>query len=401
MRVLILGVDGYIGWPLALHLLKHGHEVYGVDNLSRRHGVKSIGSDSLTPILGYWDRSAILLDTSMIIADVASEISWSIKFWKPDAIVHLAEQPSAPWSMRDLNRAWNTHYNNLKGTLNILFAMKEHCPEAHLVKLGTMGEYGTPDCVIPEGKIPEECIKDDGILLSTPNGIQKLKCPMHGLPFPKSPGSFYHATKVHDSVNIQLACKIWNLCSTDVMQGVVFGVKTPEMGDDTTLLTRFDYDQYFGTALNRFCTQALIGASITPYGKGGQTRGFLPLEDSVQCLRLAIENPPGLGEYRVFNQFERVYSINELARIVQEAGEKWGSCSSIRRVENPRHELEEHFYEPESKALRELGYDPQWAMKDKVEELIKDLLPYQDRVKEDVITPTTHWSGEDREVEYL
>jgi len=221
---------------------------------------------------------------------------------------------------------------------------------------------------------------------------------MAELPFPKSPGSFYHATKVHDSVNIQLACKIWNLSSTDVMQGIVFGVKTAEMEFYKNSLTRFDYDQYFGTAINRFCTQALIGAPITPYGKGGQTRGFLPLEDSVQCLRLVIENPPDYGQYRVFNQFERVYSINELVRIVQLAA--WFK-TEIRHVENPRIELEAHQYDVESTALRKLGYDPQWSMYNKIKELIKDLLPFKDRVNENIITPTTHWSGEDRKVEYL
>ena len=396
MKVLILGVDGYIGWPLALHLMGFGHEVYGVDAGLRREFV-----DSLTPLPSVGERMKVIERFWFFnIAVNYSLLADVFKTVKPDAIVHLAEQPSAPYSMRNREHCLYTHLNNVTGTLNVLHAMRDHCPHAHLVKLGTMGEYGTPECKIPEGEIPGECLTGHRIHGTRDSGAYHY-CDMGGLPFPKSPGSFYHATKVHDSVNIQLACKIWNLRSTDVMQGIVFGVKTAEMEFHEDSLTRFDYDQYFGTVINRFCTQALIGAPITPYGKGGQTRGFLPLEDSVQCLRLGIENPPGAGQYRVFNQFKRVYSVNGLARIVQTAGEKWGSCSSIRHVENPRIELEAHQYDVESVALRKLGYDPQWKMSDKVEELIKDLLPFQDRVRENIITPTTHWSGEDRKVEYL
>jgi len=262
MKVLILGIDGYIGWPLAMHLRERGHEVIGLDNLIRRYRVQHEGSESLIPIDGIVKRQQEFpIETTGLksLTKLGSDL---------DAIIHLAEQPSAPWSMRSVDTAIKTQYHNVLGTLNLLWLMQEHCPDAHLLKLGTMGEYGTPDCVIPEGTIPRLCIGIES--MQSENYSVSTPCPMKGLPFPRSAGSFYHLSKVHDTYNIIFACKTWGLRSTDIMQGVVFG-HLPG--------TRFDYDECFGTVINRFCVQAVAGVPLTIYGEGGQTRGYLPLKN--------------------------------------------------------------------------------------------------------------------------
>jgi len=283
MKILILGNDGYIGYPLTLHLLRKGHKVFGIDNLSRRRRVKEIGGDSLTPIISPISRKGYLktrfpnyidqVDVTLGI-DSPGYIKSILNSFKPEAIVHLAEMPSAPWSMRDATYAAATQFENVLGTLHLLWAIKEECPEAHLVKLGTMGEYGTPKCDIPEGRVKINCL--DRTIGSV------TKCPMKGLLFPRTPGSFYHLSKVHDTFNIEFACRNWGLRSTDIMQGVVFGLPIPpyEIGDwwgsrispidSGDELTRFDYDEYFGTAINRFCAQAIIEHPLTVYGKGFQ-----------------------------------------------------------------------------------------------------------------------------------
>jgi len=396
MRILILGSDGYLGWPLTLHLLKKGHEVACLDSYVRRERVKNCASNSLTPIQSptyrrmnlknfpnYLDeRMNISLGTSQsfIIRNILKEI-------KPDTIVHLAEQPSAPWSMMSPEKASETQFQNVIGTLHLLWAMKEVCPEAHLLKLGTMGEYGTPNCDIPEGKIPRYCL--DSYKELAADGFQ-YECPMKGLPFPKSPGSFYHLSKVHDTNNIIFACKNWNLRSTDIMQGVVFGVKVTNEETEQEL-TRFDYDQYFGTAINRFCVQAIIEHPLTVYGKGNQTRGFLPLKDSIQCMTLAIENPPELGEYRVFNQFEKTYTIQGLAHTVMNNAKSLGLNVDITHLDNPRNEEETHYYNPSHQKLLDLGYKPTTDTCTEIKNLISDLIPYKDRIIKDVILPTTNW----------
>jgi len=310
MKVFIAGVDGYLGWSLAQYLVVRGHEVAGCDNYFRRDWVAEMGSQSATPIRRMTERLQAFRENfgtnlQFIRGDVTDyNFVWNFfRAFQPEAIVHLAENPSAPYSMIDVHHCVFTQVNNITGTLNILHAMRDVCPHAHLVKLGTMGEYGTPNIDIPEGffEIEYRGRKDT-------------------LPFPRQAGSWYHQTKVHDSNNIMMACKIWGLRSTDIMQGVVYGTRIDEMGNDERLLTRFDFDQCFGTAINRFCAQAVIGHPLTPYGKGHQKRGFLPLRDSMQCLTIAIENPPKKGEYRVFNQFEEVYDLYELAIKVQKVG---------------------------------------------------------------------------------
>lgn len=388
MKILILGSDGYIGYPLTLHLLKKDHRVLGLDNYSRRRRVKEIGGDSLTPIASAIERRNYLktnypnyLGGSDITLgdDSPGFIREILRVTQPDCIVHLAEQPSAPWSMRDVTFARVTQIENIIGTLDLLWAMKEVCPQAHLVKLGTMGEYGTPECDIPEGFIPEDSLCHED-----------FACPMQGLLFPRSPGSFYHLTKVHDTYNVKFACDTWGLRSTDIMQGVLFGVKVT--GDETEdELTRFDYDEYFGTVINRFVAQALIEHPLTIYGKGGQTRGYLPLKDSIQCLTIAIENPPSEGEYRTWNQFENIFSINDLADTVWRIADELGYYFGIDNVPNPRIEKEAHYYNPHFQTLIDLGYQPTTDIKDEIRQLLLDLIPYKDRIIKEVIMPKTTW----------
>ena len=393
-RVLILGIDGYLGWPLALHLLNKDYEVCGLDNLSRRRLVSTIGSNSLTPIQDFPQREAFLKHNKNFIDNIACInledpylISRVLCEFMPDTIVHLAEQPSAPYSMKDVRSCIDTQISNVSGTLALLWAIREHCPDVHLIKLGTMGEYGTPNCDIPEGTIPNKCIHgfEPGIWQE---GV--IDCPMSGLPFPRSPNSFYHLSKVHDTHNIIFACKTWNLRSTDIMQGVVFGVSINNDVDINTL-TRFDYDQYFGTVINRFITQSLINHPLTIYGEGNQLRGYIPLQDSIQCLNIAIDNPPKQGEYRTFNQFKNVYSINELACAVISTAKLLGYKSPlINHIPNPRTENENNYYNPMHQKLYALGYRPS-NMHDELIKLFNDLIPFIHRINSNVIMPTIKW----------
>jgi len=385
MRVLVAGVDGYLGWPLALHLAARGHEVYGIDNFSRRRSVAEVGSWSAIPIPNMdrrveAARNLLGLRIKFFRGDLRryQDVSYVLRECKPDTVVHLAEQPSAPYSMIDCEHALFTQENNVIGTLNLLWAMKESSPNAHLVKLGTMGEYGTPNIEIPEGFFDIE-----------------YRGRKDRLPFPRQPGSFYHLSKVHDSANIALACKIWGLMSTDIMQGVVYGTR-PDGITDLRLHTRFDFDETFGTVINRFCAQAVIGYPLSPYGRGKQRRGFIALVDSIQCLTIAIENPPKkAGEYRVFNQLDEIYGINELAELVRKAADSLGIGVEILSVENPRVEMEEHFYKVEHEHLKRLGFRPTRHIDEELEIMLTDLAKFKNRVraKRDAITPRVRWKG--------
>jgi UDP-sulfoquinovose synthase len=393
MRVFIAGVDGYLGWSLAVYLGARGHDVAGADTFARRRWVEEMQSHSVTPIhsmaerlQAYHERFGQRLEFREGDLTNYPFVLQFFKDFRPDAIVHFGEMPSAPYSMIDVDHCVFTQTNNLVGTLNIAYAMKEACPEAHLVKLGTMGEYGTPNVDIPEGFFTIEF-----------RGRQDT------LPFPKLAGSWYHWTKVHDSNNIMFACKIWKLRSTDIMQGVVFGTRIAEVGNDERLLTRFDIDQCFGTAVNRYCAQAVIGHPLTPYGKGHQRRGFLPLRDSMQCLTLALENPPAMGEYRVFNQFEEVYDISELAQKVKKVAGELGITAVVKNLENPRRELEEHYYNPDHGSLLQLGYKPTHDVESELRIMLADLVNYKDRILavQESLIPDIHWDGSRRKSRFL
>src|ERR1700684_3539922 len=333
MRVMVLGGDGYCGWATALYLSSQGHEVSIVDNFVRRQWDHERGAQTLTPILPLSDRLRTWSrltgkNISLFVGDVTDYDFFlgAIKQFEPEAIIHFAEQRSAPYSMIDRKHAVFTQMNNVVGTLNVLFAIREVQRDCHLIKLGTMGEYGTPNIDIEEGYIRIEH-----------NGRSDL------LPFPKQPGSFYHLSKVHDSHNMMFACKIWGLRATDLNQGVVYGTVTDEVVLDEVLINRFDYDDVFGTVLNRFCIQAAAGHPLTVYGKGGQTRGFLDIRDTVRCIEIACLNPAKPCECRVFNQFTEQFSMLELAQMVKKAGKKLGLSVDIHHLADPRVEAEEHY----------------------------------------------------------
>ena len=391
MNILILGNDGYIGYPLTVHLLERGHAVLGIDNHSRRIRVADLGSSSLTPINSPITRKVFLqknyerftnqLEISLGI-DNAIYLKNIVESFKPDAIIHLAEQPSAAWSMRDVNSAVTTQYENVVSTLQLLWVMKAICPDAHLIKLGSMGEYGTPNCDIPEGRIPEFC--ND---YSTPEVGVLWKCPMNGLLFPRTAGSFYHLSKVHDTHNIEFACRNWHLHSTDIMQGVVYGL-LPKMDQ---VMTRFDYDECFGTVINRFCVQAVAGHPLTVYGDGTQTRGFIHLVDSINCITIALDNPPKIGEYRTLNQFSETYSINQLAEIVCKEAKWFGLDPIINPIPNPRLENEDHYYKPIHQGLYDLGFKPEVTIYDGIRSIIEQILPFKHRIIEKVIIPEIDW----------
>ena len=342
MKILILGVDGYLGYSLADYLTERKHRILGLDNFFRRRAVAEVKSQSLIPIEGRkmrWD---------FIEGDVNDYnlLSATLLAFKPDAIIHFAEQPSAPFSMMDASHALFTQRNNILGTMTLLWAIKHCCPSTHLIKLGTMGVYGTPDDVIPEDDVS----------------------------YAYDPASFYHNSKAADSINIRKACMWWGLKATDLHQGVVYGHYQG---------TRFDYDSYFGTVINRFLTQALAGHDLTVYGKGGQTRGFININDTLRCIEIALENPS--DGYRVFNQLTELFSINYLA---QEVCALTGA--KISHIENPRFEKEEHFYSVVHQKLLKLGLKPR-LLKDELPHIWKSIQPYKNRVIESVILPKTTW----------
>ncbi len=349
MRILILGGDGYLGWPTAMRFSSLGHDVHVVDNYLRRSAHREAGTDSLTPIAAdlpgrveAW-REVTGRTIGVTEGDLGDweTVEAVFRGFQPEAVVHYGEMPSAPYSMKDRRHAVFTQTNNVVGTLNVLWAIRDLAPDAHLVKLGTMGEYGTPNIDIEEG-----------YLQIVHNGRTDY------LPFPKLPGSMYHLSKVHDSHNIHFACRVWGLRATDLNQGVVYGIQTDETRLDDRLLTRFDYDDVFGTALNRFCLQAVIGHPLTVYGTGGQTRGYLNIVDTLRCIELAVEHPADPGEFRVFNQFTESFAILDLAELVQKAGAEVGLDVAIGAVDNPRVESEEHYYNPAHTKLLDLGLRP-------------------------------------------
>ncbi len=381
MRVLVLGGDGFCGWPTALYLSQRGHEVAILDNMSRRRWDEELGTASLTPIRSLEDRVAAWKAlTGQSITAITGDltdyavVSAAFEQFQPQSIVHYAEQRSAPYSMIDREHAVFTQVNNVTGTLNVLYAMRDLAPDAQLVKLGTMGEYGTPNIAIEEGyiEIEHEGRKDT-------------------LPYPKQPGSFYHLSKVHDSHNILFACRIWGLRATDLNQGVVYNVATEETERDDALANRFDYDQVFGTALNRFCAEVASGHPITVYGEGGQTRGFLDLRDTVRCIELAALNPAAAGEMRVFNQFTEQFSVLDLAERVYRVAQGMGLNPEITHLTNPRVEKEQHFYLAKHTRLLDLGLEPHLLTDETVASLLERAVRYRDRIDLSHIPPTVTW----------
>jgi UDP-sulfoquinovose synthase len=381
MRIAVLGGDGYCGWATALYLSKRGNDVAIVDSFIRRQWDHELGAQTLTPIRPLADRLRAWQElTGNTIAQFVGDVtdydflSSVIRDFEPEAVVHFAEQRSAPYSMIDRKHAVFTQVNNVVGTLNLLFALREFEPDCHLIKLGTMGEYGTPNIDIEEGYITIEH-----------NGRKDL------LPYPKQPGSFYHLSKVHDSHNMMFTCKAWGLRATDLNQGVVYGTVTDETALDEALINRFDYDEVFGTVLNRFCAQAAIGHPLTVYGKGGQTRGFLDIRDTVRCVEIACLNPAGRGECRVFNQMTEQFSVLQLAHMVQAAGAKLGLQAEIDYLPDPRVEAEEHYYNAKHSKLIDLGLRPHYLSDSLLDSLMNTALKYRGRIDVSLIPPRVNW----------
>jgi UDP-sulfoquinovose synthase len=381
MRIAVLGGDGYCGWATALYLSSKGHAVAIVDSYVRRQWDRDLGVHTLTPIRTLPERLEVWKDATgktidLFVGDITDHefLSSTIEAFEPEAVVHFAEQRSAPYSMIDRKHAVFTQVNNVVGTLNLLFALRELRPDCHLIKLGTMGEYGTPNIDIEEGYITIEH-----------NGRKDL------LPFPKQPGSFYHLSKVHDSHNMMFACKAWGLRATDLNQGVVYGTMTDEVALDERLINRFDYDEIFGTVLNRFCVEAAIAHPLTVYGKGGQTRGFLDIRDTVRCIEIACLNPAAPGECRVFNQFTEQFSVLEVAQLVKSAASKLGFSVEIVYLPDPRVEAQEHYYNAKNSKLIDLGLQPHLLSDSLLDSLMNIAVKYRDRVDASLIAPQVNW----------
>ena len=378
MRVLVLGGDGYLGWPTALHLSAAGHDVAIADNFVRRQYDAELGAESLVPIASMHQRLRAWEQLSgkrlpLFVGDLTdAEFTYeALREFEPEGVVHFAEQRAAPYSMIDRKHAVYTQVNNVVGTLNVLFAIGEVNRDIHLVKLGTMGEYGTPNIDIEEGWIEVEHKGSPDVL-----------------PFPKQPSSFYHLSKVHDSHNLEFGCRIWGLRVTHLNQGVVYGQQTEETALDPRLATRFDYDGVFGTVLNRFAIQAVLGLPLTIYGGGSQTRAILDIRDTVECVRLACENPAARGEFRVFNQATESYSLAEMAKTVANS---FPGPVDVVHVDNPRVEIENHHYAFTHTALESLGLVPHLLSDTLLSSMFQIIEQHRDRVDVELLEPTVRW----------
>jgi UDP-sulfoquinovose synthase len=382
MRVLILGGDGYLGWPTSMLLATAGHDVMAVDNYTRRRIARETDSYPLLENPDLDERASIFKSISGRslqvrigdCADYAVLAEW-VRDFQPDAIVHYAEQPSAPYSMMNFTAARFTLNNNLNTTFNILSAITEFAPDAHLIKLGTMGEYGTPNIDIEEGWLE---VEHDG-------RRQKFL-------YPRQAGSLYHTTKVLDTDLIWFYVRSYGLRVTDLMQGPVYGIATPESEADLRLSPNFHYDDIFGTVINRFIVQAVAGVPLTVYGKGGQVRGYLSLLDTLQCIDLAARNPAGKGELRIFNQFTETFSVNDLAARVQRVGCGLGLAVDVKSIPNPRKEMEEHYYNPKFTGLKQLGLVPHLLTDDVLAGIMTEIIRYKDRIDVRRILPRVRWN---------
>lgn len=381
MRIIVLGADGYLGWPTSMYFANKGHEVMAVDNFAKRQWELENGITPLLPIPTLHHRVDVCKEVigKEIILRVGDLLNHRFIYkifeeFKPDVVIHYAEQPSAPYSMKNRTTAYYTQYNNVLGTINVLFAMHHIHRDCHLIKLGTMGEYGTPNIDIEEGYIEIE---------------HKGRKDM--MPFPMQPPSFYHLSKAHDSNNIRFATKIWGLKTTDLNQGVVYGIETNETKLHPDLETSFHYDEIFGTALNRFCIQAIAGHPITPYGKGNQKRGFLNIVDTLRCVELAALNPPEPGLMRVFNQFTEIFTINELANLVKNSAGHLGIKAEIKHMDNPRIEMEEHYFNPVHTKLKEIGLKPNLLEETLVKSMLNKIEQYKHRINKKTIIMKVKW----------
>jgi UDP-sulfoquinovose synthase len=381
MRFLILGGDGYLGWPTAMHLSRRGHEVAVVDNYFRRRACMELNREPLAPVPNLQQRAALWesLSGCRIPVHIGDACDYPFLLgvfeeFRPDGVVHYAEQPAAPYSMMGRREAMFTLTNNLASTLNVIYAVHDAAPACHIVKLGTMGVYGTPNIDIEEGYLEVE-----------------HKGRRHTFLYPKTPGSLYHLTKAQDGDLLYFYCRMWGIRVTDLNQGPVYGIVTDESAQDERLFSIFNYDDVFGTVLNRFLVQAVAGAPLTVYGQGGQTRGYLNIKDTMACVELALLNPAAAGDYRVFNQFVETFTVNELAAKVQEAGRELGLKVEVQNIPNPRLEAEEHYYNPAHTGLLSLGLKPHYLDTATLVEMLRLVQKYQERIDAQLILPQVRW----------
>ena len=380
MKVIVLGADGYIGWPTCMHFSRLGHDVVAVDSYVKRGWESKVGVDPLVPVpplharVKAWNRARRGSPVTVRDGDLTNHrfIYDVVREEQPDTIIHYAEQPSAPYSMMGRECAVETQYNNVIGTLNLIYAVLKYAPDAHVIKLGTMGEYGTPNIDIEEGWLEvQHNGRTDRML------------------YPKKPGSLYHLSKCHDSQNLEFACRVWGFRVTDLNQGVVYGIETDDSAPGMN--TSFHYDDVFGTVINRFVVQAVAGVPLTVYGQGGQTRGFLNIRDTLRCVELAATKPPAQGEFRVFNQFTEQFSVADLARKVAKVGKDLGFDVKVDQLPNPRVEEEGHYYNAVHTGLPSLGLKPNLLTDDVLKGMMQTVIQYRDNIVPDLIQPRVKW----------
>lgn len=382
MRILILGGDGYLGWPTAMHLSARGHEVMVVDNYLRRRAAREEDAEPLQQLPNLHERRRLWEShsghhVSVRIGDVADWdfLSQAFSEFRPNTVIHYAELPSAPYSMSSRHAAHLTLHNNLGTTFNVIHAVREYAPDAHIIKLGTMGEYGTPKIDIEEGWLDVEH-----------NGRRQTFL------YPRQAGSLYHTTKVMDTDMLWYYVRVWGLAVTDLMQGPVYGIETDENSGQPQLVPHFSYDELFGTVLNRFVVQAVAGYPLTVYGKGEQVRGYLNIRDTLNCLALAVDNPAKAGDLRIFNQFTETFSVNELARQIRRVGAARGLDVTVQSLDNPRKEAEEHYYNPTHTGLLELGLEPNYLTDDVLGDMMAYVQAHKDGIHTDRIFRNTRWA---------
>lgn len=394
MHILILGGDGYLGWPTAMYFSQRDHDVTVVDSYFRRNACTELDVGMLYPVPTLRERARIWHELTgkeikVVIGDlVAPEVmrslfdgrvayQWAVRdafTGMPDTVIHYAEQPSAPYSLINYKYANITIANNLLVTNNLMFALKDFSPATHVVHIGTMGEYGTPNIDIEEGwlEIEHKGRKDKFL-------------------FPRQASSMYHTTKIMDTDLMWFCVRMWNLRITDLMQGPVYGLETEESALDPRLRTIFNYDEIFGTVVNRFITQAIVGYPLTVYGRGGQTRGYLNIKDTLQCVDRSVQSPAKPGELRIFNQIMETFSVMELAELTRKVGQKLGYDVQIKRIENPRKEAEEHYYNPTYQGLRDIGVVPHYLTAEVMEGMFRVVAEHRKNIRRDVIFRGVRW----------
>lgn len=394
MHILILGGDGYLGWPTAMYFSSRGYDVTVVDNYLRRNACTELDVGMLYQVPTLIERAKIWYELTgkeikVVIGDLVQpevmrglfngnvEYSWSINkecTGVPDTVIHYAEQPSAPFSLINYKYANLTLSNNLLVTNNLMFSLRDYTRETHVIHVGTMGEYGTPNIDIEEGwlEIEHKGRKDKFL-------------------FPRQASSLYHTTKIMDTDLMWFAVRMWDLRITDLMQGPVYGVETEDSKIDDRLKTLFNYDEIFGTIVNRFVTQAVIGYPLTVYGKGGQTRGYLNINDTLQCVHMSEKTPAEKGELRIYNQIMETLSVNQLAEITCRVGKALGYEVEVKSIDNPRREAEEHYYNPTYQGLIEIGVVPHYLTDEVMANMFKVVERYKENIRKDVIFKGIRW----------